>query len=248
MKSNYSTYRAIKDQLMEIFKTETFPGNLLPSEAALADKLGISLVTLRAALLMLAKEGYVTKRHGIGNFVHPSAVDFENQTLYFIEALRKSGYTTRMEIVYQRIRPAPKETAAALRLNEGDPVLRTWQVFYADEKPAIATEGTMAIDTAKHTVASLIYDGAKPPPELEYVHTQVWRHLHRRLAHALIEYFPLGLPEHIAPYLQLAPGTPIIGAEQLFFDVEDVAVLHNLHYFYPNIIKVRTMQNWDLIG
>ena len=50
-----------------MMKDNAFEDNKLPSEPLLAQKLGISLVTLREALLMLALEGYITKRHGSGN-------------------------------------------------------------------------------------------------------------------------------------------------------------------------------------
>ena len=64
-RTNYSAYMAIKNKILEIFRTETFERNKLPSEAALANRLGISLVTLRESLMMLALEGYITKRTGM---------------------------------------------------------------------------------------------------------------------------------------------------------------------------------------
>jgi len=45
------------------------PGQLLPSEAVLAETYGVSRVTIRAALAPLGAEGLIVKRQGIGNFV-----------------------------------------------------------------------------------------------------------------------------------------------------------------------------------
>ena len=56
-KTNYSTYIAIKNRVLAMMKDNAFEDNKLPSEPLLAQKLGISLVTLREALLMLALEG-----------------------------------------------------------------------------------------------------------------------------------------------------------------------------------------------
>jgi len=92
--TNLSTYMAVKRQLLGIFRTERFPGNKLPSEEKLAQRLGISLVTLREGMLMLALEGYITKRHGVGNFVHPSVLDPTNHLdlgFSFADGFRQSG-------------------------------------------------------------------------------------------------------------------------------------------------------------
>ncbi|MFE1886019.1 GntR family transcriptional regulator [Streptomyces diastatochromogenes] len=45
------------------------PGERLPSEAGLADRYEVSTVTLRSALAVLQREGFVEKIHGKGNFV-----------------------------------------------------------------------------------------------------------------------------------------------------------------------------------
>ena len=46
-RTNLSSYMEVKRRLLEIFRTERFPDNKLPSEEKLAKRLGISLVTLR---------------------------------------------------------------------------------------------------------------------------------------------------------------------------------------------------------
>ena len=57
-RTNYSTYLAIKRRILDIFRSEKFENNKLPPESQLAKRLGISLVTLREALLMLAGGDY----------------------------------------------------------------------------------------------------------------------------------------------------------------------------------------------
>ncbi|MEV4043887.1 GntR family transcriptional regulator [Streptomyces sp. NPDC049744] len=65
-----SRHLDIADDLrQQIAAGRILPSERLPSEAALADRYGISTVTLRRALAVLQGEGLVEKIHGKGNFV-----------------------------------------------------------------------------------------------------------------------------------------------------------------------------------
>ncbi|MDR0841330.1 MAG: GntR family transcriptional regulator [Christensenellaceae bacterium] len=236
--ANYSAYMEIKRQLLQIFKTETFVNNKLPPEATLAARLGISLVTLREAMLILAIEGYITKRHGAGNFIHPSALDHENRSFYFVDFLKKAGYKVRIRLHAQAQLHADEEVASELRLPVGEPVLRNTIIYYANRQPAIVTYGYIPI-------AKLVRDDWNNM-HFEYVHALVREFMNRELAHSLNEYCPYALSEELAAIFDLPVGTPIVGSKQAFYDVQDDTVLYNHHYFYPNIYKVRTLQNWDL--
>ena len=124
-RTNYSTYLAIKRRILDIFRSEKFENNKLPPESQLAKRLGISLVTLREALLMLALEGYITKRHGSGNYIHPSALDYENRSYYFMECLKRDGFEPSLEILEQTYIPADERLAGFLRISPGDRLLRS---------------------------------------------------------------------------------------------------------------------------
>ena len=237
-RTNYSAYMAIKNQILEIFKTETFEKNKLPSEAALAERLGISLVTLREALLMLALEGYITKRHGSGNYVHPSTLDYENRSYYFEECLRKDGYDTEIRLTKQLWVPAGEEIAAALHIKPDDRLLQNHIVYLADGKPAILTVG--------HIPEKLLVRKDVERMSFAKVHVLIHDYCQRDLAHSLNEYLPMGLPKALSGLFQLPEGTPIISSKQVFYDIADEPVLYNDHYFYPDVYKVKTLQNWDL--
>lgn len=239
-RTNFSTYIAIKNQLLNMLKTEKFENNKLPSEAELAQMMDISLATLREALMMLALEGFITKRHGSGNYVHPSTLHFENR-IFFTECLRLSGYEVRREMVSQKTVPAGKDVAQALGIEESAPVLSSTNIYYADEQPAILSVITlpkaMLVNPALDHIESC---------DFQYLHEMVWKHCRRNLAHSLNEYVPLALPEEVARIFKLPPGTPIIANDQVFYDTFDIPVMHSYSYFYPNLYKVRVLQNWAL--
>ncbi|MHC1784748.1 MAG: GntR family transcriptional regulator [Anaerolineaceae bacterium] len=67
--SNFSLSNQAQNYLLELFKTGAYgPGQQLPSEADLAEQLGISRPTLREALQNLELEGTIVRKHGVGTF------------------------------------------------------------------------------------------------------------------------------------------------------------------------------------
>lgn len=80
--------------LLEEIKNMKPGNNRLPSEEELADQLQVSRATTREAMQALIRDGYLTRRHGKGNFVHPSAFKLQNRidlTADFIELLSREG-------------------------------------------------------------------------------------------------------------------------------------------------------------
>jgi GntR family transcriptional regulator len=63
-------YRQIKQDLMRrIEQGELRPGEVLPSEAELGERYGVSRPTLRQATQDLIREGLLVVRRGVGTFV-----------------------------------------------------------------------------------------------------------------------------------------------------------------------------------
>ncbi len=237
-RTNYSAYLSIKRQLLEMFKTEHFEANRLPAESVLAKRLGISLVTLREALLMLALEGYVTKKHGAGNYIHPSAFGYENRSMYFFECLRSYGYETEIEVLWQKPIKATAEVAMSLNLAEGETVLQNKLLYRANKVPAILSYN--------HIPTKLLVRDDVADMEFQTLHSVVSKFMNRDLAHALNEYYPMNIDEDLAGLFGLETGTAIMASRQTFFDVGDTPIIFNYHYFYPNIYRVKTLQNWAL--
>lgn len=237
-RTNYSAYMAIKNKILQIFRTETFDRNKLPSEAALASRLGISLVTLRESLMMLALEGYITKRHGSGNYVHPSTLDYENRSYYFTEYLKKEGYQPSIKLLSQEWRSADEEEAKALCIEQGEELLVNRLVYLADGHPAVYTVGRMP--------ARLLVRRDVGEMAFSYIHVLIRDYMGRDVAHALNEYAPLLITPELSDIFKLSASTPIESSKQIFYDVTDLPVVYNTHFFNPEYYRLRTLQNWDL--
>jgi len=66
-----------KEEILKMIANKEFKNNKLPPENKLSKEIGVSISTLREALLMLKKEGIIKKIHGVGSYVHQSALNAE---------------------------------------------------------------------------------------------------------------------------------------------------------------------------
>ncbi len=133
---------------------------------------------------------------------------------------------------------ADDEVAHALHIQTGDAVVQNKLLYFANEIPAIFTTGYFA-------TCHLMSDDLE---HLEFAHVHVWirQMMNRDLAHSLNEYMPEAITGEAAALFKLPEGTPIIASTQTFYDIQDVPILFNHHHFYPNLYRLKTLQNWDL--
>lgn len=74
--ANVPLYQQIKDQIKAaILKGELHEGDSLPSIRALANGLGVSVLTIRRVYSDLEDEGFVTSQAGLGTFVSTGNVE-----------------------------------------------------------------------------------------------------------------------------------------------------------------------------
>ena len=66
-------------------------GNAIPSERQLSADLGVSRLTVRAALDDLVREGYLVRRRGSGTFVSQPKIAQELTMTSFSEEMRRRG-------------------------------------------------------------------------------------------------------------------------------------------------------------
>src|SRR5256885_4819832 len=66
-------------------------GAAIPSERRLSTDLGVSRLTLRAAVGDLVRDGYLVRRHGIGTFVSQPKIAQQLTLTSFSEDMRRRG-------------------------------------------------------------------------------------------------------------------------------------------------------------
>ena len=84
--------RETRDQVLELIETLEV-GDAIPSERLLSIDLGVSRLTVRAALDELVREGRLTRRRGAGTFVAEPKVAKGMTITSFSDDMRQRGLT-----------------------------------------------------------------------------------------------------------------------------------------------------------
>ena len=138
-------------------------GQAIPSERRLSTELGVSRLTLRAALDELVREGYLVRRHGSGTFVSEPKIAQQLTLTSFTEDMRRRGmvadalHLPRFALAgydwgarassLENVHAGP-QVARGLNISPADRVFQIRRLRLADDEP-------MALETL-HVPVSLV--------------------------------------------------------------------------------------------
>jgi GntR family histidine utilization transcriptional repressor len=130
-------YTRVKHYLKEGLGHGTWPpGSLMPSEAELVARFGVSRMTVTRALRELQAEGLVTRVQGVGTFAaHLSKVSSTLTIRDLHDEIAERGHRHHAEVHIAREERATAELAQQLGLNSGDTVFRTLIVHFENGVP-----------------------------------------------------------------------------------------------------------------
>ncbi|MFC6885221.1 GntR family transcriptional regulator [Actinomadura yumaensis] len=115
-------------------------GDALPSERRLAEELGVSRPTLRAAIDGLVADGLLDRRHGSGTYVAEPRIAVSLTMTSFTEDMRRRGMRAGGRVLSFRTEPAGARIGRRLSLSPAEEVLTIRRLRLADG-------ATMAIET-----------------------------------------------------------------------------------------------------
>jgi len=123
-------------------------GEAIPSERRLSTELGVSRLTLRAALDELVREGYLVRRHGSGTFVSEPKIAQQLTLTSFSEDMRRRGMVPDSRTISLENVHAGPQVARALNISPAERVFQIRRLRLADDEP-------MALETL-HVPVSLV--------------------------------------------------------------------------------------------
>jgi GntR family transcriptional regulator len=115
-------------------------GSAIPSERQLAVDLGVSRLTVRAALDKLVREGYLVRRRGAGTFVCEPKIAQELTMTSFSEDMRRRGMRPGSRTLSLKTILAGAHLGRALHVSPSEPIMVAKRLRLADSV-------TMAIET-----------------------------------------------------------------------------------------------------
>ena len=112
------------------------PGDRVPTESELVSRYGVSRITVRKVLDLLAREGLIVRERGRGT--HVAHLRLEHglaRVVSFTDDMRQRGFQAGTKVLFSGLQPAPESIARELAVPEGTELARLDRLRLADGEP-----------------------------------------------------------------------------------------------------------------
>jgi GntR family transcriptional regulator len=184
------------------------PDQQIPTETKIAERFGVSKITVRQALQALAEQGYIRREQGRGTFVSRRNFDEGPRELTsFTEEMRRHDLTASSRVLEQLVVAADEGVSEALRLPPHEPVFVLRRVRLANGEP-------MGVQTA-HIPAALVPGLEKENLETASLYETLQGRYGLYPARARETYFASLADCKASELLRIPVGSPVYAAERV---------------------------------
>ena len=209
----------------------------LPPELTLAKEMGVSRTLIRDCLSALEREGFISRKHGVGTIVNPhilnatTRMDLEKE---FLEMVSDAGYVPDMKIERIDKIPAEKEVAAKLHIEEGDLVLISERLVTADGRPAIYCMDYIAEANAKEG-----YDiKLLKEPVFKFIEQCCEQEIYMDLT----EIRAVAAGEDLAEILNVDRQAPLLYMDEIGYSFMREPLLYSREYYVDGILSHKVLR------
>ncbi|MEA5059065.1 MAG: GntR family transcriptional regulator [Candidatus Pelethousia sp.] len=210
----------------------------LPRENVLAARLNISRTQLRDSLAQLEREGFITRRHGVGTIInrHVLAIKVRmDMEIEFTDMIRQSGYAPRLLSVKYETIGAEEAIAERLGLPAEAAVLCVSRLVGASETPAIYCRDYIPL--------SLVKDASYSEADFrEPIFSFLKRFCHVEPYMDITEICPACADAGLADVFGIPEGTPLLYMDELNYDIAGAPMLYSPQYYIGGVIKHTLMR------
>ncbi len=238
MSSQPAQAKTIRAQLLTDMREGLYAAcERLPRESVLAEKLGISRTQLRDILASLEREGFITRRHGVGTIINRYVLNAKNRMdieVEFLDMIRQAGHTPDVAFVRVEEGFASEKVAAQLHIPVDTPVIRIARLCTADGRPAIYCEDVVEKALAKGPYT--IKDCKLPIFHFLQQFCGVYPYLD------LTDLRPVTADKALSEIFQVPMGTPLLNMDEVDYDIDGRPVFCSTEYFADGIFRHTVMR------
>jgi GntR family transcriptional regulator len=125
--------RETRERVLALIE-ELATGTAIPSERQLSANLGVSRLTVRAALDELVRDGYLIRRRGAGTFVSEPKIAQELTMTSFTEDMERRGLRPESRTLELSVVPAGAQLGRLLHVSPSEPVMVARRLRLADDE------------------------------------------------------------------------------------------------------------------
>ncbi len=231
--------QTVREKLLTEMRSGIFAGQeRLPRESVLAQMLGISRTQLRDSLGSLEREGFISRRHGIGTVINHHVLDVTTRMdleTEFMDMIRNAGYCPSIAFVEHEEFYCGEDIAKRLKISQGEPVLKVSRLITADGKPAIYCEDY--IDCGKIKDNSYNEESLTMP-----IFHFLEKYCGLTSAMDLTEIRPAVADARLAGIFGIPQGTPLLYMDEVDYDIGGEPIFCSAEYYADGIIKHTVMR------
>lgn len=243
--ANANAAQRLHEELNQIITTAD-PGEQLPSEPALARKLGVSRATLREAMRTFETQGLISRRQGIGTFVMRPANVIESG-LEVLESIESQAQAIDLPVNFGELemdcRPAKEGEIEALELDESTEIMQISRVILAEGRPVAFLIDTLPAQVLTCEEIEANFSGS--------VLDMLLKRGDPALVNSRCEISAVAASPEIARMLNLQRGDALLRFVSSLYDVSGKVVDYSLSYFIPGYFRfhvVRQVGSLQTIG
>lgn len=232
-KSKQLSGKYTQEILYEIQSGSYAYADRLPSEPDIAKRFGISRTMVRDCLSILEREGFISRKHGVGTIINQHVLkvkvrmDLEQE---FLDMIRGAGYEAAISYVHVGCEEADAQVAERLCLKIGEEVVVSRRLITADGRPAIHCTDYIAVrniivkDYDLNLLKQPVFEFIK-----EYCNTDVYMDLS--------EINAVAADDDRARDFGVEKGTPLLYIDEVGYNFVGQPILYSKEHYANGILK-----------
>ncbi len=211
----------------------------LPSESLLAEKMGLSRLSIREAMVVLENEGLISRNQGSPTIVTSFARKLAENTDYTGELgsfIKECGFKLDVNLLSNTYEHPDEKTIEVFNMDEDDLVLTVKKSFLADGKPAAYCINRLPKDLFNEFEFN---EECLGESMFDFVETNT----NYIFSHDYMEFIPELVTSEIGNILSLTPASPILRVDVVKYATTGRVIMYNTEYYTDSLIRFSALRN-----